>query len=308
MLDLRRAPALDVKDGSDGSIKSNGYGGRSKRLRFAAKAAGAVWAVRKTCDDSGVFGIFATFEPADLDFYRSCLPPALTMPEKPLVNCYMADVGLTRSRLTRFFEGGVLLLCEKDGELGWAEVGVPINNIAVYVYATMLMGSRKLMAQKVGLRQEGDNWMAEVKRLSKGWKLEFTPKPMSDLGELKPWQEAWLKGKKYFAQITEPRLMISKINRKVHLLDWTSIFPGDSTMLQTGMARLTFDPGQELSRLLKSGSEAPAVYLKVDRLLLRDFVQNAWSDGVAGSRISKIPALMGLEVKPPVRWGSNENG
>ncbi|MBN2028534.1 MAG: hypothetical protein JW854_17415 [Actinobacteria bacterium] len=264
--------------------------------------------MRKTCDNSGVFGVFSTFEPADLDFYSSCLPPTLAMPEKPLVNCYMADVGLTRSRLTRFFEGGVLLLCERDGEPGWAEVGVPINNIAVYIYATILMGSRKLMAQRVGLRQEGDNWIAEVERLSKGWKLEFTPRPLSELGELEPWQEAWMAGEKHFAQINEPRFMVSKISRKVHVLDWTPIFPGDRTTIQTGTARLTVDPGQELSRLVKSGSEAPAVYLKVDRLLLRDFVQNAWSDGVAGSRISKIPALIGLEAKPPVRWGSNENG
>ncbi|MFW6113964.1 MAG: hypothetical protein ACOC78_03465, partial [Actinomycetota bacterium] len=91
MLDLKRMSDLDVKDGPDGGIKSNGHDARLKRLKLAAAAAGAVWAVRKTYDNSGVFGIFATFEPADLDFYRSYLPDTLAMPEKPLVNCYMAD-------------------------------------------------------------------------------------------------------------------------------------------------------------------------------------------------------------------------
>lgn len=303
MLDLKRVSGLDVKGGPDRKTESNGYDARLKRLGLAVAAAGAFWGVMKTCDDRGVFGIFATFEPADLDFYRSYLPDTLTMPEKPLVNYYMVDVGLgLRSRLTRFYEGGVLILCERDGELGWAEVGVPINHPLVYLYATVLMGSRKLMARKIGLKKEDDKWIAEVKRLSKGWRLEFTPGSMSELGELEPWQEAWLAGKKYLAQITEPRFMISKINRKIHVLDWTSLFPGDSTRIQTGMARLTVDSGQEFSGLVKSGSEAPAVFLKAGCLLARDFMQNAWSDGVAGSKISKIPARMGLKAKPPIRW------
>jgi hypothetical protein len=253
----------------------------------------------------GNFGIFATFEPSDLSFYRTYLPDSLAMPETPLVNFYMVDTGLLKSKLGRFYEGGILILCERNGKLGWAEVGVPINNPVVYLFATILMGSRKLMAQKVSLKKKEDGkWIGEVKRLSKGWNLEFIPKPMSELGQLKPWQEAGLTGTKYVAQITEPRFMISKINRKIHLLDCTCVFPGDNTDIRTGMARLTVDPGQEFSGLVKSGSETPAVFLQAGHTQLWDYIQNAWTDGFFGSKISKIPALMGLKIKPPVRWGS----
>ena len=257
----------------------------------------------RTSNNKGVYGIFATFEPADLDFYRSYLPPTLSMPEKPLVNFYMAEVGL-KSRLTRFYEGGVLILCERNGDLGWAEVGVPLNNPLVFLFATIFMGSNKLMCRKICFEKEGDGWTAEVKRLRKGWKLEFTPKPMSEMDGLEPWQEAWLAGRKYVAQITEPRFMISKISRKVHVLDWTPVFPGNNTMIQTGTAQLTVDPGQEFSSLVKSGSEAPAVFLRAGIPLARDVIQNAWSDGFFGTKISKIPALIGLKAKPPVRWGA----
>jgi hypothetical protein len=264
-----------------------------KLLGTAALFGGATYyGVKKSAliDKSGSFGISLVFEPASLDFYKSYLPKTLSMPGRPLVALFVADFSILPIRRVRFREAGILLLCERNGQPGWVEVGVNVDNPLIYLQATTMMGSRKLFSNGVKLRQEGEGWSGEIRRFGKGWALSFSPKEMFEMGELKPWQEAGLLGTEFRPQITEPRYMISKIRRKVNALDLAPIFPADSDV-QTGVARITVDPGQPWASLVINGAEAPAIYIKSPYPPPRDLA-NVWREGPIGSRLNQIPQVI----------------
>lgn len=210
-------------------------------------------------DDGDTYGISVVLEPKDLDFYRDYLPAGLSMPENPLMSFFCMHVNL---HSFRFMEGGVLLLCERDGTPGWAELGIYVENPLVYVQASTMMGSRKLLCRHVSLKPEGDGWRAVVKRFNKlTWSLDFTPADISEMGELKPWQYASLEGRAFHPQITEPRFQVSKIRRKVSVLDLGKVFPPDASK-QTGMVRILVDSSYPWASMVESGSVHPGIFVK----------------------------------------------
>jgi hypothetical protein len=211
--------------------------------------------------DKDTYGISVVIEPEDLEYYRSYLPPSLDMPERPLLAFFFLSVHLP---LLRFMESGVLVLCERDGKPGWAEVGVYVENPIVYLQASTMMGSRKLFCERITLRPEGEGWHGEVRRFGKtAWSLGFTPRPIPEMGELEPWQLDGFEGRAFHPQITEPRYQVSKLRRKVSELDLGPVFPAQA-LKQTGMVRIGVDPACPWAGMVVDGGEHPGMFVKFD--------------------------------------------
>ena len=79
---------------------------------------------------AGTQGIFAAHEPADMDVYRSFLPPPLQVPEVPMVGTTLLDMNREASDLTRFQEGRVTVkaLCP-DGIESWLLLSAPVPTL-----------------------------------------------------------------------------------------------------------------------------------------------------------------------------------
>jgi len=209
-------------------------------------------------DNQDLYGLSVVAEPADIEYYRSYLPHPLQMPEIPLVNLYLWYVPLPPST---FMEFGILALCEWNGRPGWAEVAVFVRDPIVYIYGAA-SGSRKTVAEGLALRPEGEGWYGGVRRFGKDvFAVEFTPMDISEMGELGPYQQDGLAGKAFLPQITEPRYTVSKLRRKARVLDLGHIMPGDA-QLQTGIARISMDPGFPWSNLISDGKESPGLFMR----------------------------------------------
>lgn len=240
-------------------------GDRHRALIKYSGVAALIWVAasslleRSAFGDGDTYGISVVLKPRDLEYYRKQLPPSLSMPENPLLAFFFMHVNL---RNLRFMEAGVLLFCERDGAPGWAEVGVYVENPLVYAQASTMMGSKKLLCRNISLVPEGDGWRGTVKRFVRTtWSLEFKPMDLSEMGELEPWQRAGFEGRAFHPQITEPRFQVSKLRRKVSVLNLGKIFPSDASK-QTGMVKVYVDPSCPWASLVESGSSHPGMFVK----------------------------------------------
>lgn len=207
-----------------------------------------------------IYGLSVVVEPEDIEFYESYLPKGLTMSEKPLVGFFIMYVTLPPSR---FIESGILLACEKDGKLGWAEVGIFVDDPSIYVGGSA-MGGRKLMSEQVELKPDGKGWRTDIRRFGKeAWGLDFTPMPLSAMGDMPEWQAKSMAMEKYVPMLTEPRYGVSKMFRQVSVLDLGPIVPDDAEVT-TGMMTISLDSTAPWGGLVKSGTEAPGVFIKFE--------------------------------------------
>jgi hypothetical protein len=106
-------------------------------------------------------GITVAMEPADLQIYRSLLPPVLSMSDRPIVSAWIAswdDVGGLRP----YREGAIRLRCAYEGQEGWFVATMPVTSLRANISGRML-AFPKYTADEITLNTSPEAPMGEVK-------------------------------------------------------------------------------------------------------------------------------------------------
>ncbi|MDE0056365.1 MAG: hypothetical protein OXP28_04450 [Gammaproteobacteria bacterium] len=131
---------------------------------------------------AGTQGIFAAHEPADMDVYRSFLPPPLQVPEVPMVGTTLLDMNREASDLTRFQEGRITVkaLCP-DGIESWLLLSAPVPTL-YHTREGVVWGWPKYVADQITFtpRRAEARYEGSVR-----YSLDFAPGPVDDEGALR---------------------------------------------------------------------------------------------------------------------------
>lgn len=135
-------------------------------------------------------GIAVAMVPEDLEIYRSLLPSALSMPERPIVSAWVIswdDV----ARLRPYLEGAIRLRCAHHGKVGWFIVTMPVTSLGANL-AGRMMAFPKYVADEIALDTSREGPVGEVRHrsecqlsieLSPGSTKELTLQQREDLRE-----------------------------------------------------------------------------------------------------------------------------
>ena len=135
-------------------------------------------------------GINTFVAPADLELYRSLLPEAFSMPEKPQVLLFVVNyTKVVPWPMTPYLEASVVLVSSHAGQEGWHVLTMPVSE-QVPMEGGRAMGFPKYVADEIRLDEVGEGWQGEERHEGASrLRLEFTP---GLTRELEPWEkEMW---------------------------------------------------------------------------------------------------------------------
>jgi hypothetical protein len=223
-----------------------------------ASVSGCAWQ-RKNIEANGVFhefhGIYTMVEPADLELYRTLLPPPLEMPDKPLVSLFVVDYTEVHPwPMTPYLEGALFLRCKYRGQEGWHCKTMPVTRWIPNREGRAL-GFPKYITKDVTLNPDSDNWKGEVKDKGKlKLSLEFSP---GVTRELVPREAAILEagpGK----ELADPVFLFVPPDKGSHFqkVEMVNVVK-PVWSASPGMVRITIGPDEPWAGLVAPGTLSP---------------------------------------------------
>ncbi len=146
-------------------------------------------------------GIITMVEPKDLALYRELLPEQFAMPDQPMVGIFVLDYMdtepwmITFTKVLRpYLESSIFLRCKYKDQVGWHSLTMPVTDEAANIGGRRL-GFPKYVADSIVLEKTDTGWKGIVEHQGKRpIALEFTPKPLAEIGTLVPIHDEFMKG------------------------------------------------------------------------------------------------------------------
>ena len=116
---------------------------------------------RRPWSFQGQRGITAVFPPADVELYRSLLPEAFDMPDRPLVAMTVVDYHDVTLPLVPYGEGFVAIQCQHQGQTGWHVLTMPVDDETSSAGGRSI-GFPKYVADQITLEEQEEGWLGRV--------------------------------------------------------------------------------------------------------------------------------------------------
>ena len=209
-------------------------------------------------------GIITMVEPADLTVYRKLLPEQFDMPDQPMVGIYLFDfldvepwpITFTM-KLKPYREATILLRCKYKDKVGWYSLTMPVTDEAANIGGRRL-GFPKYVADSIVLAKAGSAWVGTVEHQGKiQISLEFTPKPLAEMGKLVPIHDEFMQGKGPAAELIGPVILLNPPGKGPDVKVITCS-PPPRTEIETGMVKITLE--EPWNTLVPSGTISPGLF------------------------------------------------
>jgi hypothetical protein len=207
-------------------------------------------------------GIVTRFEPTDMDLYASLVESPLEMPEHPELILYFVNVTLPQ---VKYLEASVGIRVKHEGREGWNILDLCVDRFLPWIGNYFLTGwwNRKLLAKKLTLDRDGNDWTAKAILRNGRVFAHLTYKPMdvSEMKHLTPYQKETLE--KGNDMRHDPLIGFARLKgrRQVQALELETIFPPKFSF-QPGVVRIASERSQVWTRMLRPGAEVPGVFVK----------------------------------------------
>lgn len=216
-----------------------------------------------TAPKQGMFqefeGVFTAVEPADLNLYRTLLPPPFEMPKQPAVALFVVHyLKVQPWPMTPYYEGTLALRCSYQGREGWHVKTMPVTKW-VPNWGGRAMGFPKYVTKEITLKSSGQGWKGEVLR---GGQLKLSLEYAPGLTRaLTPLEEEFLKGGT--PRLEEPIFLLVPPDKgpRFQQVTVTPMIPA-KWQSEQGMVKITLGPDEPWSKLIPPGTISPGVFQK----------------------------------------------